>query len=358
MKTMISFELQKVFRKRLSRVALLSVLLLSVLLACFTYQNKYAYDGKNREGSGKTAVEIDQEIAARYEGILTDEKVQQIMLDFKPTIDLKGLNAAYHYQNALQSAVFFRFSDLNGNWNGARVADVFGNEEIRVGYVDGWLSVSRDLIRIVVVLSLAVIVMIAPIFSAEYEGVDQLILSSKYGKTKGTAAKTIAATLTALFTTALTIAFSLGIAFALYGNSGLDCSILLSSVEYAEGFIPFNLTCGNLLAYQTLLTFTCIFSVTGITLFLSAVGPNQIVSLVGSAAIFLFPVLLPVSETSPLFRYVGLLPLYQAMAISLMSVEQMENGILYAIWAIPAAMFFFGTGVYFSRRIFAAQKSS
>ena len=77
MKKLILFELRKVFSKRLSLIVLVGILLFSVLISFSTYQNKYAFDGVSAEGSGKTAVEIDKEIAAKYEGILTDEKVQQ-----------------------------------------------------------------------------------------------------------------------------------------------------------------------------------------------------------------------------------------------------------------------------------------
>ena len=168
MKKLILFELRKIFSKRLSLIVLVGILLFSVLISFSTYQNKFAFDGVSAEGSGKTAVEIDKEIAAKYEGILTDEKVQQMMNDFAPTHDLHGLNAMYLYQNATQSAV----------------SDVFGNEEIKIGYVDGWLSTSKNMVRVFIVLALAVIIMLAPIFSGEYEGVDNIILTSKYGKTK------------------------------------------------------------------------------------------------------------------------------------------------------------------------------
>lgn len=80
MKKLILFELRKVFSKRLSLIVLVGILLFSVLISFSTYQNKYAFDGVSAEGSGKTAVEIDKEIAAKYEGILTDEKVQQKLL--------------------------------------------------------------------------------------------------------------------------------------------------------------------------------------------------------------------------------------------------------------------------------------
>ena len=358
MKKLILFELRKVFSKRLSLIALVGILLFSVLISFSTYQNKYAFDGVNAEGSGKTAVEIDKGIAAKYEGILTDEKVQQMMSDFAPTSDLHGLSAIYVYQNAMQSAAFSRFSDKEGNWNGLSVSDVFGNEEIKIGYVDGWLSTSRNMVRVFVALALAVIIMLAPIFSGEYEGVDNIILTSKYGKTKCATAKVIAGIITAILTTTLVAAFNLLLAFVFYGTEGLDCSILFAPSDYVEAFIPFNITCGTLLKYQILLAFTCTLSITGITLFLSAISKNQIVALVAAMAIFLFPVLLPITEVNPLFRLVGLLPIYHVLAISLLSVEQMSNGMLYAIWAIPAALLFLGVGAGISRRVFAKHQVS
>ena len=73
MKKLILFELRKVFSKRLALIALIGIILFSALLSFSTFQNKYAFDQNIGEGTGKTAVEIDKEIAAKYEGILTDE---------------------------------------------------------------------------------------------------------------------------------------------------------------------------------------------------------------------------------------------------------------------------------------------
>lgn len=353
MKRLILFELRKIITRPLALGALAVLLVFSALISFSTYQNKYAFDGVRAEGSGKRAVEIDKQIAAKYEGILTDEKVRQMMADFAPAYDLHGLNAAYIYQNSMQSAAFARFSDQNGNWNGLSVYDVFGDEEIRIGYVDGWLSTSLNMVRIFVALALAVVIMIAPVFSGEYGGVDNIILTSKYGKTKCAAAKVIAAILTAIFTTALTAAFNLLLALAFYGTEGLDCSILFAPSSYVEGFIPFNISCGTLLKYQILLAFTCTLGLTGSTLLLSAISKNPIVALVLAAASFLFPVLLPITEVNPAFRLVGLLPIYNVLAVSLLSVEQMSNGILYAIWAVPMASIFLGSGAAISIAAFA-----
>ena len=358
MKMLILFELRKILSRRLTLVTLVGMVLFSVLLSVSTCQNKYAFAPDGSQGSGKRAVEIDKEIAAQYEGILTDEKVQQMMNDFAPTSDLHGLNAAYLYQNAAQSAAFARFSDQNGNWNGLSVRDVFGQEQIKIGYVDGWLSTSRNMVRTFVVLAIAVILMLAPVFSGEYEGVDNLILTSRYGKTRCPIAKAAAGVLAALFAAAVAVACNLLFALVFYGTEGLDCSILFAPTDYVEGFIPFNITCGELIRYQILLAFTCTLSLAGITLFLSAVSKNQIIALAASLAVFLFPVLLPIAETNPLFRLVGLLPIYHVLAVSLLSVEQMRSGMLYVVWAVPAAILFLAVGGAFSCRIFAKHQVS
>ena len=334
------------------------VLLLSAFLAFSTWQNKYASDGGGNEGTGRTAVEIDKAIAARYSGILTDEKVQQMISEIVPKSGENGLNAIYLYRNTIQSAVSARFSDINGNWNGLRVSDVFGDESIKIGYVDGWLSTSQNMTRILVIFSFFIMMMIAPVFCGEYSGVDNIILSSKYGRTKCAAAKVIAGIMASLITTAIVLTVNLLMAFVFYGSEGLDCSILFAQLTYIEGSIPFNITCGTLLAYQAILAVTGAIGVAGITLIFSAACKNQMIDLVVSAAVYAMPLLFPVSETSALFKLIALLPPYHAQFVSLMSVGQMSGVLLYAILAVPAAIILVAIGNMISRRIFAKHQVS
>lgn len=352
---LIQFELRKIFSRRLTQFFLLALFLVSVLFMLSTYQNKYAFDGISREGSGREAVEIDKSIAEKYRGPLTDEKVRQMLADFHTESDI---NAKYLYRNAMQSAVCARFSDIDGNWNGQTVSDVFGDAEINVGYVDGWLGVSQDMVRVFVFLSLVIIIMIAPVFSGEYGGVVHIILSSKYGKTKCAAAKIIAGFAAAIIVTLWILGINIFMAFVLYGNEGLDCSILFAPVFFTEGYIPFNITCGTLLKYQCLLVFTGTISVAAMTLIFSALSKNQMTTLAFSAAAYLFPAMLPISETSPLFRFAVLFPLYHAQFVSIMSVEQMSSGLLYSIWAVPVAFVLMFLSGIFSRRIFAKHQVS
>ena len=343
MKNLIKFELRKILTKRFAVISVAAILLLSLILSFSTLHSMYAFDGNGTEETGKAAVEIDKQIALKYEGKLTDNKVQQMMSEFKPTQDSHGMNAKYIYQNALQSSVFSHFADIDGSWNGLSVADVFGDKEIKVGYVNGWLSTSQNMAKIFIVLSLVIILLIAPVFSGEYGGVDNIILTSKYGKTKCATAKVLASLLSAVFITTLVV---------IYGTEGLDCSILFAPIDFLEGYIPFNITCGTVLKYQILLAFMSAISVTVIVLILSAVCKSQMIAFVISAAIYVIPIMLPISETSALYRIIVLMPLFYSQYISIMSVEQMHNGMLYAVWSIPVAIALVVIGSIISHKAF------
>ena len=100
---------------------------------------------------------------------------------------------------------------------------------------------------------------------------------------------------------------------------------------------------------QILLAFMSAISVTGIVLILSAVCKSQMIAFVISAAIHV----IPISETSALYRIIVLMPLFYSQYISIMSVEQMHNGMLYAVWSIPVAIALVVIGSIISHKAFS-----
>lgn len=353
MKKLFCFELKKIFRKRIAILSILMAVLLNLMFIISTCRSMYSFDGKNREGTGLEAISIDKELTEKYQGILTDEKVQQMLKDFMPTSDLHGMNVAYLSQNSIQSAVHAHFADMNGKWNGLTVKDVYGDEDIEIGYVEGWLCVSQYMVRVIMLVSLLMLVLIIPIFAGEYEGVDNIILTSRFGKTKCIRAKISAAVFSAFLITTFFLIMNIITGIVIYGTEGLHCSILFAPVSYAENYIPFNITCGTLIFYQSMLAYTCIFSVTGMTLFFSAICRKQVVALILSLAVFLFPIMLPVTEHNPLYQLLVLLPVHHVQFISIMSIKQFANGMLYAVWAVPVSFIVVTIGILGSKRIFS-----
>lgn len=353
MNRLLFFELKKILQKRGTLFGLLFLLAFYLLMMVSTCRNMYTFDVKSgEEAHGIEAIRLDQKIARRYEGILTDEKVQEMLQDFKPRYDLHGMNVAYLYQNATQSAVHARFSDLNGDWNGKTVAEVFGKESIRIGYVNGWLNVSQSMIRVYFLLAFFTIFITAPVFSGEYNSVDSLILTTVHGKTICGIAKNMAAFLMAGLITICFSALNLVTAYLIYGSDGLNCSILFAPQGFTEHFIPFSMSCRELLFYQGLLAFVGILGITGITLFFSSLFRNQLLVLVLSAAIFALPIFLPVSENSSLFRLLVLQPVYMIQLISILSVEQSVDGVSYALWGVFVAILMMAIGYVGSCRVF------
>lgn len=344
MKRMFVFELKKIFLNRTALAAIAAVLALNALYLSASYRSQHAYDGQ-REGSGGAAIEIDRALAARYAGPLTDETVGRILADF-PAPDLHGMNPKYYYVNAIQSAAYTYFVGTDGQWNGLSVRDVFGGEEITVGYTKGWLTASGDLQRGFVLLSLLVVVLTAPVFSREYGGMDSLILSSRHGRGWCAAAKCAAALLSAVLLAAV---FGLGnflAALAAYGPDGLTCSIRFSPAEY-EGLLPYNCTCGALIRRQMLLGVSAAAGAAGVTLLFSALCRGPMAALAAAAGAHLLPAALPVTETSPLYRLTVLAPVNQAQGIAVLFA-----GRGYWAAALAAAAVLAGLGGALAARVF------
>lgn len=363
MRSLIYFELRKLLQRRLVLVALLLFLLINLFLLISAVNEQYTYDPvSGQQAYNLAAIQLDKDISARYGNVLTDAAVQQMLSDFQPTAEMLtrigGIHVAYIRQNSMQTAVQYHFANADGSWNGQTVAQQFGTEPLAIGYVTGWLSFSRCFIKILLMLAALLLILLAPIFSGEYNGMDQLLLTTRYGRSKCSLAKITAAFLLTLTLTAAVLACNLLLAHLVLGSDGLDCSILFSGISFSEQSIPYNITCRTMLRYQILLTFTAVFMLTGMVLLLSALSKTPFVTLITAAGLLVLPILLPVQETSSLYRFIALLPLYQIQFLSLMSLQQWSNGLLYAILAIPTSVFTAIVGTILANRQFSRHQVS
>lgn len=326
MKKIYLFELKKILSRKIVWAGILLLLLVSA--------------GGIREIS-ESNVAYEQEIAREYQGVLDDEKVQRMLKDFAPSAEeleqWHGVNVAYIGKNAMQLAVHRYFANPDGSWNGKTVKDVFGDQAVQVGYYEGWFVLSRSLIRVMLVLAILAVVIVAPVFAGEYEGMAQVLLTTRYGKSKCVSAKLFAALTVIMSLVLLCIAGNLAAALAMMGTEGLDSSTLFVGVSY-EAYMPFHMSCGTMLLYQIGLAASGIVMLTGAALLISAAAGTQVSALILSAALLLGPLLLQLPETNPLFKIIGLLPAYQIQFLSLMAVGRMGDTVFYAILAVPVSI--------------------
>lgn len=325
MKSMYLFEMKKIFRRKIVWAGILLTLLLSVA-------------GFSSMGIGD--ISYEQEIADKYEGILDDEKVQQMLQDFMPTKEQLEQWKIPVYAiglNSMQQAVHRNFANDDGTWNGKTVKDVYGDQEIRVGYHAGWFDFSRNLIKVVIALAVLSVIIAAPVFAGEYNGMDNILLTSRYGRTKCASAKILAALSAVLLILGVFLIGNLAAALILMGTKGLDSSTLFCGMYY-ENYMPFNISCGTMILYQVGLAISGVIMVVGITVFVSAVSKSEIVSLIVSALVLLCPLMLSVSETKPIFRIIGMLPIWQVQFTSLMSIGRLSGNLFYAVVAAPVSI--------------------
>ncbi len=73
MKNLIKFELRKILTKTLCGCFCCCRITIVVDTVFFTLHSMYAFDGNGTEETGKAAVEIDKQIALKYEGNLTEQ---------------------------------------------------------------------------------------------------------------------------------------------------------------------------------------------------------------------------------------------------------------------------------------------
>ena len=344
MKRLICFELKKIFSRKLVLGGLLLVLLLGL--------NSFPW-------ASPADIQYEQQIAAKYAGSLDDAKVRQMLSDFLPSKeDLErwhGVSVAYIGLNSMQSAVHSRFANPDGTWNGKTVADVYGDQRIQVGYHSGWLALSRSLVQTMTAAAFLTIVMTASVFSGEYAGADNILLTSRYGKTRCPVAKIIASFAASLSLTALILGAFMAAALFLYGTTGLDSSVLFCEAAYMD-YIPFNISCGTMLLYQIGLSFSGIAALTALTLLVSAVSRNATAALAITAALFLLPLYLSPAEHDPLFRLAALLPVYQLQFSPLMSIAWTGKNLLYAVTAFPASAAFALAGAFLSHSCFSLRQ--
>ena len=298
----------------------------------------YAYDGVSEEGRGLEAVKIEKEISSKYEGLLTDKKVQQIINDFPVRNFPEGLDAKYAYSNSIQSAVYSNFVDKDGNYNRKTVKEIYGSNRIKIGYINGWNYTVRGMIQVFFALMIVIMLVISPVFSGDYGSMSSIVMSSRYGKSKNASARIIAAFAISFALAFIAAVFNIAAALVIYGTDGLDCSVLFAPVDFEGGLVPHNITCLQMILYQLVMMLAGTAAAVGITVAASAVLKNQISALAGSLFVFMLPMIIPIEEMSGFYRVLVAMPVFDVLFLAPMSLEQPNLVPAAAVAAVIAAL--------------------
>lgn len=164
---------------------------------------------------------------------------------------------------------------------------------LQYGYHEGWKIIMSSFELLMFAL-LAVCIVIAPVFSGEYQaGTDAVILSGKYGKTKLVTAKIISSMLFGVLAFTLHIIVAFGLPLAAFGTDGWNLPLQIAGTTIPYPFTFLQATLINLgVIYLVLL------AMIGLTLFLSAKMKSPYIVLIVLVPVLFIPLFLSPNGTT------------------------------------------------------------
>ena len=125
---LIRFEFEKIFNRKTVYAAIAFIAIMGGAIC--TGRGAGGQIVLNSDGSyleGREAIERDKEIAAEYEGILTEEKVEEILETYRPDTEDGGFWLVNNIYNTLSS----HWGEADGSYDGRDILS--RSEERRVG---------------------------------------------------------------------------------------------------------------------------------------------------------------------------------------------------------------------------------
>lgn len=181
-------------------------------------------------------------------------------------------------------------------------------EPFPYGYFEGW-EIIISAFELLMFAVLAICIVIAPVFSGEYQaGTDAVILSAKYGKTKVTAAKIAAALLFGVLAFTLHVVIAFALPLAAFGIDGWNLPLQINgtTVPYPMTFLE-----GTLVNLGVI--YLVLIAMIGLTLFLSARMKSPYLVLTVVVPVLFIPMFLSPNGTSGIYNLLVFLTPYQSL---------------------------------------------
>lgn len=206
---------------------------------------------------------------------------------------------------------------------------------LQYGYHEGWKIIMSSFELLMFAL-LAVCIVIAPVFSGEYQaGTDAVILSGKYGKTKLVTAKIISSMLFGVLAFTLHIIVAFGLPLAAFGTDGWNLPLQIAGTTIPYPFTFLQATLINLgVIYLVLL------AMIGLTLFLSAKMKSPYIVLIVLVPVLFIPLFLSPNGTTGAYNLtLFLLPYRSTMPEIDKYISYQIGGMVFNVLSIRAILY-------------------
>ncbi len=340
MKELIGFEIKKLLNKMLiwacfAGLGLMTVTMTANWLAPPAFSVQEDRNGQKVILEGHDAILRNQEIAAQYEGLLTTDKVKQILdtFSFSPAMmeaqHIEPERQRHYVHNLLFDTLARNgFANLDGSYNGTEIDDVFGPiaSDLVMGYSSGWEGLSYTLIYDFLVWGCVLVILLSPVFSDEYtRGTDALILTGIQGRKKCPAAKIIASYLVSLTGSLILLGIHFLLFFLWHGTKGLESSVQLGELGLFFN-TPYVISWKEAFGLSCLLWLGATAVLTSLVLLISAWAKSSFSALVISFTLFCLPMFLPPSGSQAVNLICKLMPINQMQVFYLFAFDRLNLG--------------------------------
>lgn len=310
MKGLMSFEVDKVIKKRSALGAALAIVI--ILLGIFYIGFHYSHLGLvNRNNTSKGAENIYWEKVQKFEGSFSNQKIESILSDFiddyqrfKPEdrpFDLYSSNIADIFFSKDQDDIYLRMNEAIDKGEKINITDIKLNKIEDVGFSSSYSNLKigsyitwSDLYKVhgaVFILSVVVcIVICSDSFSGDTsKNIESLLKTTKYGRLLLPRIKIIVATFLSMSILWLLEIITFAV-FFLYnkGLSGWDASIqtnfLLKQFAFSSQINQL-----QILGIQIVLYSFAIIFISSLSLVVSAISQTSTLSLIAATSLFILP---------------------------------------------------------------------
>lgn len=314
MVTLAKLEIYKLVRKRSFWLGLL------IVIAFFaeTYLSWMNSTGAvlAEDGTllkGLAAVRQDKEISEAYQGIMTDDVVEQILrneryneaqieevrilYNSEKSTGVSAVNRLVGYyflrKDITEGEVYDTWGYRYGEEELYKIEDVFPESALPLYYEYSvpWGGTLESIISCIFLLNVFLIIGISPIFSEERtQNMNQLLFTSRFGRRKCFWAKAGAAYVLSSALAFGVILLMLLITFSIYGTTGLACSIQLVDPFLYQDY-QFVRTLGEVIVDAVILSVAGIWFTVSLILLVSVLAKNALNTVIISFVLFVVPMI-------------------------------------------------------------------
>lgn len=206
---------------------------------------------------------------------------------------------------------------------------------LQYGYHEGWKIIMSSFELLMFAL-LAVCIVIAPVFSGEYQaGTDAVILSGKYGKTKLVTAKIISSMLFGVLAFTLHIIVAFGLPLAAFGIDGWNLPLQIAGTT-----IPYPYTFLQATLINLGVIYLVLIAMIGLTLLLSAKMKSPYLVLIVLVPVLFIPLFLSPNGTTGAYNLtLFLLPYRSTMPEIDKYISYQIGGMVFDVLSIRAILY-------------------